>query len=159
MSPIKLASAAMDPGLAQTVASVSGVAAVVTVLQDAALLVLGVPLGVPLAGFAGACYGASFREPRTPSAFWRSVLVTTVFASIVAPLAAKVIGVPDLRYFAGVAAVLAWALEWGAPWLKRNGSRLMDDLWARTVGRAVPKPRDPPAAPEPKKRGAPGDET
>ena len=139
---MKTGAAAIDPGAAQAIAGASGVASVIAILQEWALALLGVPLGVPLAAFAGTCYGASFRETRSAVAFWRSVLATALLASIVSPLAAHAIGV-DARLAAPVAAVLGWLLEWGAPWLKANGHRMASDAWARLMGRGNEPPRGP----------------
>lgn len=160
MSPVRTAAAAaIDPGTAQAIAGASAAGSLIAVLQEWALALLGVPLGVPLAGFAGACYGASYREPRTAPAFWRSVLLTTAMASIFSPLAAHGLKVEDLRYAAPVAALLGWLLEWGAPWLKANGGRMASDAWAKFFPRPAPPPEPPTLPPDaPRPRGTPGDE-
>lgn len=117
------------PGAACAAAAASAL----DIAQQWAMALLGVSLGVPLAGFAGTLYGLSFRAPLTPLALWVNLIGGTLLSSVTAPLAGSAFGLP-VAVMAGVAGVIGWGLQFAQPWLLARRESLLDRAAGRVVG-------------------------
>lgn len=113
-------------------ACAAAAASALDIAQQWAMALLGVSLGVPLAGFAGTLYGLSFRAPLSPLALWVNLVGGTLLASFTAPLAGSAFGLP-VAVMAGVAGVIGWGLQFAQPWLLQRRESLLD----RTAGKVL----------------------
>lgn len=107
---------------------------VLSFVQDWSGALLGVPIGVPVAGFAGALFGLLFREALSPLMLWVNIAATSVLASVVAPLAQHYLGAPA-PLTAALAGVLAFLAQYAQPWLKARREQLLD----AAAGKVIPK--------------------
>ncbi len=133
--------AVADPAAAKVPAVGSAVASVLSIAQEWAMGLLGVPIGVPLAAFAGVLYGLSFRDPMRPLALWGNVVIATVISSVAAPLTTLVVlhyvGAPATGasgVMAGVAAVLGFGTQYLRPWLRARRDRMLNRAVDRVLG-------------------------
>jgi len=135
--------AGSELALAKVGAAIPAAASVLSVVQDWALGLLGVPIGVPLAAFSGVLYGLSYRDPMRSGRLWVNVGASTIFSSVLSPLGAFMV----LRWFAlpeiwqsavmvGLAAVSGFATQYGHRWARTRRDRLLDRAADRILGPA-----------------------
>ncbi len=136
--------AGQELAVAKLGASLSVAASVGSVVQDWAIGLLGVPIGVPLAAFAGVIYGLPFRSQMRPLALWANIGVSTALASVLAPLGGHLIlgwfggGYGPAAAVAGAAALLGFGSQYGHGGLRARRDRLLDR--AAGIGRKEGKP-------------------
>lgn len=134
MSPQRIQAVA-DPVMAKTAAAGSAAASALSILQDVAVGAFGMPLGVPLAALAATLYGITYREPMSGAKLWLNIAAGTIVSSSSAPLLQYYLGTPPVA-LAGVAAAIAFVLQYARPWLKARRDRLLDGAADRVLGAA-----------------------
>lgn len=126
---------AIDGG---TAAVVSGSAAATSTLlslaQELSTALFGVTLAVVLAGFAGAFYGLTYREPMSPARLLANLAACTILSSTGAPALGQYLGISAIGT-GGMAGLIGFALVAGQPWLKSNLGWVLDRF-----GRKSPPP-------------------
>lgn len=123
------------------VSATSGGTSVVAIAQEWSAMIFGVPLSVPLAGFAGTLFARSFIAPASVNV-WRGVLEVfsyTVAATYTVPLGLLYFSAP-ISAAASTCFFAALLLQWGLPWLSVNREKILDDAFRRFFGRPGDKP-------------------